>query len=270
MVQNGYKLNVSTAGLPAFLQRVRSELKTVTREGVLSQVAKSAEMLYDMKFIEGHKYETSILDQAIGMVAGRVSGVALGAFRDDRFDFRANLIIAKSGENDAFQYVLLNTDNSMIRHYWEELPEVEQYRFDATVTENDPDYEKNAERGRIWHSIFEEAGWNIHLTGYAAQLSVQPKIDEMNIAVEEMKDFFADADIRSGEYVKNSVALSKVKALVGNTPIEKINPYTLLEYFQRGLAYVATHQGEVESKKLYEQIKTGFGPVMLDALVLSE
>lgn len=129
MVQNGYVLNVSTAGLPAFLQRVRNELKAVTREGVLSQVAKSAEMLYDMKFIEGRKYETSIFEQAVGMVAGRVSGVALGAFRDDRFDFRANLIIAKVGDNDEFQYVLLNTENTIIRHYWDSLPEVQQYNF---------------------------------------------------------------------------------------------------------------------------------------------
>lgn len=95
MVQNGYVLNVPTAGLPAFLQRVRNELKAVTRKGVLSQVAKSAEMLYDMKFIEGHKYETSIFEQAVGMVAGKVSGVALDAYRDDRFDFRANRSLQK-------------------------------------------------------------------------------------------------------------------------------------------------------------------------------
>lgn len=270
MVQNGYILNVSTAGLPAFLQCVRNELKTITREGVLVQVAKSAEMLYDMKFIEGHRYEASIFEQAVNMVAGRVSGVALGAFRDDRLDFRASLIIAKTGENNEFQYVLLNTENSMIRHYWDELPEVQKYRFDITVTEEDPDYEDNAERGRIWHSIFEEAGWNIHLTGYAAQLSVQPKVDEMNLDASELTDYFADAEIRSGEYVKNSVALNKVHSLVGNTPIEQINPYTLLEYFQRGLSYLDTHQGKVESKKLYDQVKAGFGPVMLEALTLSE
>lgn len=270
MVQNGYILHVSTAGLPAFLQRVRSELKTVIREGVLSQVAKSAEMLYDMKFIEGRKYDASIFDQALSMVSARISGVALGAYRDDRLDFRTNLIIAKSGENDEFQYVLLNTDNHIIRHYWEELSEVQRYRFDITVPEDNTDYEENSERGRIWHSIFEEAGWNIHLTGYAAQLSVQPKVEEMNIAPEELTEYFADADIRSGEYVKNSVALSKVKALVGNTPIEQINPYTLLEYFRRGIAFVDTHQGAVESKKLYDQIKTGFGPVMTDDLTLSE
>lgn len=270
MVQNGYILHVSTAGLPAFLHRVRSNLKTVTREGILSQVAKSAEMLYDMKFIEGHKYEVSIFDQAVNMVAGRISGVALGAFRDDRFDFRANLIIAKAGENGKFQYVLLNTDCPMIRHYWEQLPEVESYCFDVTVSEDDPGYENNAEHGRIWHGIFEEAGWNIHLTGYAAQLSVQPKVEELNLSVEELKDFFADPEIRSGEYIRNSVALSKVKALVGNTPIEQINPYSLLEYFQRGFAYVKTHQGEVDCKKLYEQIKAGFGPVMMDMLTLSE
>lgn len=270
MVQNGYVLNISTVNLPTFIKRARNELKVVTRKGVLSQVAKFTEMLYDMKFIEGRKYEASIFEQAVGIVACRVSGVALGAFRDDRFDFRANLIIAKAGDNDEFQYVLLNTENTMIRHYWDALPEVQQYNFDVTVTEDDPDYEDNAERGRIWHSIFEEAGWNIHLTGYAAQLSVQPKVDEMNLSVDELSEFFADAEIRSGEYVKNSVALNKVRALVGNTPIEQINPYTLLEYFQRGLSFVDTRQGEVESKKLYEQVKAGFGPVMLDALTLTE
>lgn len=270
MVQNGYILHVSTAGLPAFLHRVRSELKAVTREGILSQVTKSVEMLYDMKFVEGRKYESSILDQVLSMVAGRISGVALGAFRDDRFDFRANLIIAKAGDNDAFQYVLLNTDNPMIRHYWDNLPEVQDYRFDATVGEDDPEFECNAERGHIWHSIFEKAGWNIHLTGYAAQLSVQPKLEDLNISVEDLKDYFSDADIRSWEYVKNSVALSKVKALVGNTPIEQINPYTLLEYFIRGLAYAETRQGKVDAKKLYDQIGKAFGPVMLDTLTLSD
>ena len=120
------------------------------------------------------------------------------------------------------------------------------------------------------HSIFDEAGWNIHLTGYAAQLSIQPKIDEMNLSVDELSEYFADADIRSGEYVKDSVALGKVRALMGSTPIEQINPYTLLEYFQRGLAYVETRQGEIESRKLYEQIKAGFGPIIPDALTLSE
>ena len=270
MVQNGYILHVPTAGLPEFLKRARNELKTVTRKGILSQIARSAEMPYDMKFIEGRKYETSIFDQAVGMVVSRISGVALGAFRDDRFDFRASLIIAKAGENDDFQYVLFNAENTMIRQYWDELPEVEQYHFDATVAGDDPDYESNAERGRIWHSIFDEAGWNIHLTGYAAQLSIQPKIDEMNLSVDELSEYFADADIRSGEYVKDSVALGKVRALMGSTPIEQINPYTLLEYFQRGLAYVETRQGEIESRKLYEQIKAGFGPIIPDALTLSE
>lgn len=166
MVQNGYILNVSTADLPAFLQRVRSELKAVTREGVLIQVAKTAEMLYDMKFIEQRKYETSIFEQSLSIVDGRISGVALGAFKDDRLDFRASLIIAKSGEKNKFQYVLLNTENTLIHHYWDELPETQPYKFDATVSEDDPDYEENAAHGRIWHGIFEEAGWNIHLTGY--------------------------------------------------------------------------------------------------------
>ena len=270
MVQNGYILNVSTADLPAFLQRVRSELKAVTREGVLIQVAKSAEMLYDMKFIEQRKYEASIFEQSLRIVDGRISGVALGAFKDDRLDFRASLIIAKSGEKNKFQYVLLNTENTLIHHYWDELPETQPYKFDATVSEDDPDYEENAAHGRIWHGIFEEAGWNIHLTGYAAQLSVQPRVDEMNITPKELSKYFTDHEMRAGDYVRSSVIIGKVKSLVGNTPIEKINPYTLLDYFRRGINYVETKQGEAEAKKLYEEIKKGFAPIMLDTLTLSE
>lgn len=71
MVQNGYILNVSTEKLPEFLKKVRENLKEIVREGVLSLVAKSAERLYDMKFVEGLKYETSIFDQAAGMVSAR-------------------------------------------------------------------------------------------------------------------------------------------------------------------------------------------------------
>ena len=166
---------------PGISQKVRENLKEIVREGVLSLVAKSAERLYDMKFVEGLKYETSIFDQAAGMVSGKISGVALGAFHDDRFDFRASLIIAKSRDENS-QYVLLNTENFLIQHYWDELSEVQSYKFDAAVAEDDPSYEENAEHGRIWHDIFEDAGWNIHLTGYAAQLSVQPKVEDMNIS----------------------------------------------------------------------------------------
>ena len=268
MVQNGYILNVSTEKLPEFLKKVREDLKEIVREGVLSLVAKSAERLYDMKFVEGLKYETSIFEQAVGMVSGKISGVALGAFHDDRFDFRASLIIAKPKDENS-QYVLLNTENFLIQHYWDELPEVQSYKFDAAVAEDDPSYEENAEHGRIWHDIFEDAGWNIHLTGYAAQLSVQPKVEDMNISPDELKDFFSDPDIRSGEYIKNSVIIGKIKAMIGNTHIEQINPYTLLEYFLRGIAYADTQKGLAERRKLYNQIKTAFGPVMLDAITLS-
>lgn len=268
MVQNGYILNVSTEKLPEFLKKVREDLKEIVREGVLSLVAKSAERLYDMKFVEGLKYETSIFDQAVGMVSGKISGVALGAFHDDRFDFRASLIIAKPKDENS-QYVLLNTENFLIQHYWDELPEVQSYKFDAAVAEDDPSYEENAEHGRIWHDIFEDAGWNIHLTGYAAQLSVQPKVEDMNISPDELKEFFSDPDIRSGEYIKNSVIIGKIKAMIGNTHIEQINPYTLLEYFLRGIAYADTQKGLAERRKLYGQIKTAFGPVMLDAITLS-
>lgn len=110
MVQNGYQLIVSTEKLPEFLKKVREDMKEIVREGVLALVAKSVERLYDMKFIEGRKYETSIFDQAVGMVSGKISGIALGAFHDDRFDFRASLIIAKSAEDNKSQYVLLNTE----------------------------------------------------------------------------------------------------------------------------------------------------------------
>ena len=141
MVQNGYQLIVSTEKLPEFLKKAREDMKEIVREGVLALVAKSVERLYDMKFIEGRKYETSIFDQAVGMVSGKISGIALGAFHDDRFDFRASLIIAKSAEDNKSQYVLLNTENFLIQHYWDELPEVQPFKFDSTIPEDDPDYD---------------------------------------------------------------------------------------------------------------------------------
>ena len=219
MVQNGYKLAVSTEKLPEFLKKVRDDIKEIVREGVLALVAKSVERLYDMKFIEGRKYETSIFDQAVGMVSGKISGIALGAFHDDRFDFRVSLIIAKSAEDNKSQYVLLNTENFLIQHYWDELPEVQPFKFDATIPEDDPDYNENAEHGRIWHSIFEGAGWNIHLTGYAAQLSVQPKVEDMNISPDELKEFFSDPEIRSGEYIKSSVIIDRQYPDRTNKPV---------------------------------------------------
>lgn len=53
-------------------------------------------------------------------------------------------------------------------HYRDRLQKVQPYRFHISISENAPDYKAykaNAERGRIRHSIFEETGWNIHLTG---------------------------------------------------------------------------------------------------------
>lgn len=149
MVQNGYILNVSTEKLPEFLKKVREDLKEIAREGVLSLVAKSVERLYDMKFVEGLKYETSILNRLSVGIRQDFRAIALGAFHDDRFDFRASLYRKAKGENS--QYVLLNTENFLIQHYWDELPEVQSYKFDAAVAEDDPSYEENADHGRIWH-----------------------------------------------------------------------------------------------------------------------
>ncbi len=116
MVKNGYILNVSTNNIASFLDKVRLELKDVIREQVLMQTAKSTEWLYDMKFIEQRKYDASILDMALAMTAQRISGVALGAFKDSLFDFRSTLIFAKSDPDHQFQYVLLNAANNFIRY----------------------------------------------------------------------------------------------------------------------------------------------------------
>lgn len=91
----------------------------------------------------------------------------------------------------------------------------------------------------------------------------------MNISPDELKEFFSDPEIRSGEYIKSSVIVGKIKSMIGNTPIEQINPYTLLEYFLRSIAYADTQKGLVERQKLYSQIKTAFAPVMIDAITLS-
>lgn len=146
MVKNGYILNVSTNNIASFLDKVRLELKwTLIREQVLMQTAKSTEWLYDMKFIEQRKYDASILDMALAMTAQRISGVALGAFKDSLFDFRSTLIFAKSDPDHQFQYVLLNAANNFIRYYFENLEEVVPFKFNRFLDEEAPGQE--GERG---------------------------------------------------------------------------------------------------------------------------
>ena len=270
MVKNGYILNVSGSNLPSFLEEVRTELKEVIRDQVLMQVAKVAERLYDMKFVEQQKYDASILDLAVSSVAQRVSGVALGAFRDPYLDFRATLIIAKSDPQGKRQYVLLNTENGLIKRYFEEHKKVKPYKFDRFMEKDDPGYEENIGHGEFWRELFEKHGWNMSLMGYAAQLSVQPDVSAMNITAEDLKDYFSDPDIRRMDYVKSSVAIHKVRELLGNTPIEKVNPYTLLEYFNRGRAYLNSEQGRDDCKILDEKVLSGFCNVDIESLTLSE
>lgn len=270
MVKNGYILNVSSNNLPSFLDEVRAELKEVVRDQVLMQVAKIAERLYDMKFVEQQKYDSSILDMAVSSVAQRVSGVALGAFRDPYLDFRATLIVAKTEQKDKRHYVLLNTENGLIKRYFEEHENVMPYKFDRFLDEDDPSYEENVIHGEFWRELFEKHNWNMSLMGFAAQLSVQPDVSAMNITPGDLQDYFSDPEVRRMDYVKNSIAINKVRELLGNTPIEKVNPYTLLEYFNRGRAYLDSEQGEDECFILDEKVRAGFCNVDIELLGLSE
>lgn len=269
MVKNGYILRVSTNQLQTFLSKVRTELKDEVREQVLMQVAKTAERLYDMKFVEQRKYDSSILDMAIASAAQRISGVSLGAFKDPLFDFRATLIIAKADTHNERQFVLLNTENGLIRYYFEKLEEVEPFKFDRFLDSENPDHEENECRGIFWHNLLQESNWNLSLTGYAAQLSVQPDISTMNITAEDLRAYLSDPEIRRMDYVKHSVIISKVRGLLGNTPIDQTNPYTLIEYFDRAYAYINSEQGQDECLLLDEKVKCGFCNVDIEALELS-
>ena len=106
--------------------------------------------------------------------------------------------------------------------------------------------------------------------GFAAQLSVQPDITAMNITADDLKDYFSDPDIRRMDYVRNSTAINKVRELLGSTPIEKVNPYTLLEYFNRARSYLDSEQGEDECLILDEKVCAGFCNVDIESLTLSE
>ena len=65
---------------------------------------------------------------------------------------------------------------------------------------------------------------------------MQIRIDEIDNTADELSKYFAEADICSEAYAENSIKLSKVKALIGNTPIEKSNPSPLLAYFRQDLS----------------------------------
>lgn len=237
MVKNGYILNVSTNNIASFLDKVRLELKDVIREQVLMQTAKSTEWLYDMKFIEQRKYDASILDMALAMTAQRISGVALGAFKDSLFDFRSTLIFAKSDPDHQFQYVLLNAANNFIRYYFENLEEVVPFKFNRFLDEEAPGQEENEAHGIFWHELFEHSNWNLSLVGYAAQLSVQPDVTAMGITAEELKNYFSDPEIRRMDYVKRTIMIRMIKDLLGSTPIEKTDPYLLMNTLN-GLRFI--------------------------------
>ena len=269
MVKNGYILNVSTNNIASFLDKVRLELKDVIREQVLMQTAKSTEWLYDMKFIEQRKYDASILDMALAMTAQRISGVALGAFKDSLFDFRSTLIIAKSDPDHQFQYVLLNAANNFIRYYFENLEEVVPFKFNRFLDEEAPGQEENEAHGIFWHKLFEHSNWNLSLVGYAAQLSVQPDVTAMGITAEELKNYFSDPEIRRMDYVKRTIMIRMIKDLLGSTPIEKTDPYLLMEYFERASLYLQSEQGEDDCFLLDEKVKPGFCSIDTDALTLS-
>lgn len=241
----------------------------MVREQVLMQTAKSTEWLYDMKFIEQRKYDASILDMALAMTAQRISGVALGAFKDSLFDFRSTLIIAKSDPDHQFQYVLLNAANNFIRYYFENLEEVVPFKFDRFLDEGAPGQEENEAHGIFWHKLFEHSNWNLSLVGYAAQLSVQPDVTAMGITAEELKNYFSDPEIRRMDYVKRTIKIRMIKDLLGSTPIEKTDPYLLMEYFERASLYLQSEQGEDDCFLLDEKVKPGFCSIDTDALTLS-
>lgn len=269
MVKNGYTLLVPSAEIPEFLDKARGELKSSIREQLLLQLGKVAERLYDMKFIEQRKYDSSIFDLALETVAGRLSAVALGAVRDPLYDFRSTLIVAKSDAGSRRQFVLLNTENATLRQCFEKLPKVKPYKFDRFLSEEDPDYEANRKRGEFWHGIFEAHDWSMSMMGYAAQLSVQPDITAMGVTPEELNGYFSSPDVRRMDYVRESVAITYVRGLVGNTPIEKINPYTLLEYFEQARHYLDTETGKDACALLDEKVCKGFGEVDIASLTLS-
>lgn len=60
MVQHRHILS-ATADLPTFLQQIRNKLKCLIREGILLQMIKSGEKLYDMNCIKGIKTEGTAL-----------------------------------------------------------------------------------------------------------------------------------------------------------------------------------------------------------------
>lgn len=272
MVKNGYVINVSTAKLPFFLDGLRRDLKGVIREQVLMQIAKETEKLYDMKFIEQAKYSDSIFNCALQAVAQRISGVALGAYRDAFFDFRATLIIAKASDNNQKQYVLLNTENDNIKKYFEDLPEVKGYKFDRFMSEDYPHELKvvNQRHGEFWHELFEKCDWNMSMLGYAAQLSTQPDVMSMGFTPSDLEHYFSDPDIRMLDYISRTIIVNKVSELIGSTPIEKINPYSLTEYFERAFAHRECKDGIDESLILHEKVCKGFCDVDISSLSLSE
>lgn len=152
---------------------------------------------------------------------------------------------------------------------FENLEEVVPFKFDRFLDEGAPGQEENEAHGIFWHKLFEHSNWNLSLVGYAAQLSVQPDVTAMGITAEELKNYFSDPEIRRMDYVKRTIMIRMIKDLLGSTPIEKTDPYLLMEYFERASLYLQSEQGEDDCFLLDEKVKPGFCSIDTDALTLS-
>ena len=71
------------------------------------------------------------------------------------------------------------------------------------------------------------------------------------------------------DYVKRTIMIRMIKDLLGSTPIEKTDPYLLMEYFERASLYLQSEQGEDDFFLLDEKVKPGFCSIDTEALTLS-
>lgn len=265
MIDNGYTLK--TTNIFTTIATLRRELKDVQRELVYELLARNIELMQDMSFTVGAKFDKSIYESSVDFVRGRIEGVRGGMFSDSEYDLRSSLSFCpKEGEENTY-LVLFNCVNAkLIKAFIESRCEPMQFNYNEHMTDD----EENVRRGAVWQKVFEAADWNAASIGCTAQLTYQPDLGKMldDETPKTLKSYYLRPEDRMYGYIQRHIIKQYVSDLIGRSSISEISPIVLTDFFIRAYDYVESPKGQSDIKALENAWKSAFQPIS-DSIILS-
>lgn len=265
MIDNGFL--IKTGNIFDTVNELRLRLKSVQRELVLGKLAQNIELMQDMSFTLGAKFEKSIYETAKDFVQGRIDGVRNGAFADSEYDFRSSLSFCPHKELGENTYlVLFNCVNKELISAFEQSSDtIEPFKYNELCSD-----EENIRRGTVWQAVFEKADWNAAAIGCSAQLTFQPNLDDIigEDGTSELKSRYRKPEERKYGFIRNHIIKEYVSRLIGRSNIADVSPVVLTDFFVRAVEYSDSEDGQNDIKVLEKTWEKAFQPVS-DNIILS-